>query len=1118
MAMTAVAELVDALQPLLDPGQLEQLPSLANGLEDAKTLAQRLLALDWLTPFQVNCLLQKRGAQLVLGPYNLLQKLGEGGTGRVFKARHQRMQRIVALKVIRRELLADPEILARFYREIQVASQVAHPNVVHAYDAGPSDDCHFLAMEYVQGVDLSRLVKLSGRLTVKQACDFIRQAALGLQHIHEHGLVHRDIKPSNLLLAEGHGSPSVGLVKILDLGLARFQQPLEEEVTGTFGPAGGVMMGTPDYMAPEQALNFHQADIRSDIYSLGCSLYYLLTGQPPFPGGTLAQKLLAHQQTKPPALTQLRPDAPLELLPILNRMLAKLPAERYQTPGELADALAAATACWAEESTGATTNVATATPAYDASKLVTPAIPLPAAAATMFGDMPPLAIPVDEEALTEGTVKNSTESATAVLGDEPAPLSDDPLSFAKGLPPPKVDDAGFLIPAPSETAGPNWRLRLLLIGGGLLALLLLLLLLRALMAGRPSATRLHDGVESKLTTQPIPTQERFDWQPPELVAVLGEHRLRHWGSALGIAFTTDGKEAFSYGMDNAIRFWDPSTGRECKVCPGQKGWALPMIFSANGKTVFTSSLDNTVRQWEVATGKEKRAYIGHGGRILSVSLALDGKILASASQDGIKIWDVDSGQQRHWFTISGTIPPAPMLSPDGKTLAYCGPAFSVRLVDVAKQKDRAVLDGHRLGVALFCFSRDGKLLASASYDKTIRIWDVVEGKAGHVLPGHTQAATALEFSPDGKTLASGSAYGHIKLWDLATGKELAARQGHFAAVAGLAISPDNSTLVSCSHDGTLRIWELADLTERCPLQGHQALVRFVAFSPDGKTLASGSGDKIIRLWDVADVKERQTFVSGDAPTIAEAPVLGAYTVVFGPAPTQTLATANHDGTIRLHDLASGNELRVLFRAVGLHAVGLAGDATGKWLAVALSDSTVRLVESTTGKELAALKGHTKPVTSLAFSPDNQFLVTGSTDGTVRLWDMPLGNQRALLPAKVDSVAAVAISADGRTLALGGGDDRFVHLWDLNQQKERDVLSGHAGRVSALAFAPTGTTLAAAGIDGRIITWDAQSKTKQHEWLLPGAVNSVAFTPDGNHIATANSNGTIYILRVKPTAR
>ena len=204
------------------------------------------------------------------------------------------MNRVVALKVIRRESLADAEAVGRFYREIQVVSQLDHPNVVHAYDAGPVGATHFLAMEYVEGTDLGRLVKQSGPLPVAQACDYIRQAALGLQHAHERGLVHRDIKPHNLIM-----SLSDGLIKVADLGLARLSRTANEDLTavltsanttGSLTPQNAVMMGTADYLAPEQALDFHKADIRADIYGLGCTFYYLLTGRPPFAGTTLAEK------------------------------------------------------------------------------------------------------------------------------------------------------------------------------------------------------------------------------------------------------------------------------------------------------------------------------------------------------------------------------------------------------------------------------------------------------------------------------------------------------------------------------------------------------------------------------------------------------------------------------------------------------------------------------------------------------------------------------------------------------------------------------------------------------------------------------------------------------------
>src|SRR5262249_54225737 len=229
----------------------------------------------------------------------------------------------------------------------QVVSQLSHPNIVQAFDAGPLGQAHGLVMEYVPGIDLARLVKQSGPLPVGQACDYIRQAALGLQYCHEKGLVHRDIKPSNLLVTKAHGSPSVGLVKILDLGLARLQPTekdtivkTDEDMTSLLTPRGPVILGTPDYMAPEQAEHFHGADIRADIYSLGCTFYYLLAGQAPFAGGSSLGKLIQHQQVEPD-WKQLGPNLSAPLQVVLQKMLAKRPEDRCQAPGEVAAALAA---------------------------------------------------------------------------------------------------------------------------------------------------------------------------------------------------------------------------------------------------------------------------------------------------------------------------------------------------------------------------------------------------------------------------------------------------------------------------------------------------------------------------------------------------------------------------------------------------------------------------------------------------------------------------------------------------------------------------------------------------------------------------------------------------------
>jgi formylglycine-generating enzyme required for sulfatase activity/tRNA A-37 threonylcarbamoyl transferase component Bud32 len=304
---------------------------------DVRRLAQELVRRGHLTAFQAGQLLQGQGQNLVLGSYRLLDCLGEGGMGQVFKARHVRMDKIVAIKLIHKERLSQPQIIERFSREARAAAQLSHPNIVIAHDAGQAGEVHFLAMEYVEGVDLAKLVQQSGRLAVALACEFIRQAALGLQHAFEKGVVHRDIKPGNLLACKS-GSNGAAVVKILDFGLARYES---ETGPGNSLTQFGKVLGTVDYIAPEQAENARQADIRSDIYSLGCSLFYLLTGQPPFPGETAIEKLSARLLGKPDSIRALRPEVPEGLAQVLGKMLARDPAQRYQTPAEVAGALEA---------------------------------------------------------------------------------------------------------------------------------------------------------------------------------------------------------------------------------------------------------------------------------------------------------------------------------------------------------------------------------------------------------------------------------------------------------------------------------------------------------------------------------------------------------------------------------------------------------------------------------------------------------------------------------------------------------------------------------------------------------------------------------------------------------
>jgi hypothetical protein len=266
-----------------------------------------------------------------LGQYEIIGRLGKGGMGAVYKARHVELGKVVALKVLPTGQMSEVSV-ARFRHEVRAIGRLEHPNIVAAYDAGQHRGVHYLVMALVDGIDLARLVERRGPLPVADACEVARQAAVGLQHASERGLVHRDVKPSNLMLARD------GVVKVLDLGLSRSSGDGAAETL----TAAGTLLGTADYLAPEQWEQPHAADTRADIYALGCTLYHLLAGQPPFAGGpykTVLTKLRAHQEVPPPPITHHRPDAPAGLAAALDRMLAKDPADRFAAPAEVAEAL-----------------------------------------------------------------------------------------------------------------------------------------------------------------------------------------------------------------------------------------------------------------------------------------------------------------------------------------------------------------------------------------------------------------------------------------------------------------------------------------------------------------------------------------------------------------------------------------------------------------------------------------------------------------------------------------------------------------------------------------------------------------------------------------------------------
>lgn len=301
---------------------------------DGELLIRHLLGEGRLTPFQAKRIREGRGLELVIGNYFILSRIGAGGMGIVYKALHRRMQRVVALKLIRKQKQQIADFIERFQREVQAAARLNHPHVIAAYDADECELGHYLVMEYVEGADLKEVVAKSGPLSAAEAIDAICQAAEGLHYAHSQRIVHRDVKPANLM-RDVHG-----VVKIADMGLARLESIGDEEALASL-TSDGIAAGTVDYMSPEQSVDTSSVDNRADIYSLGCTLFYILTGQPVFQRPSLIERLMAHRQQPPPSLLDFNDDTPDGLDEVFQKMVAKDPADRYQSMAEVAGELAA---------------------------------------------------------------------------------------------------------------------------------------------------------------------------------------------------------------------------------------------------------------------------------------------------------------------------------------------------------------------------------------------------------------------------------------------------------------------------------------------------------------------------------------------------------------------------------------------------------------------------------------------------------------------------------------------------------------------------------------------------------------------------------------------------------
>jgi serine/threonine protein kinase/WD40 repeat protein len=765
-----------------------------------------------------------------LREYHLQEKLGEGGMGAVFKAVHQRLRRTVAIKVLPPGRMKDPQAVARFEREMQAVGRLDHPNIVRATDAGEDKGIHFLVMEFVAGEDLSRCLQChGGRLPTGLACEYVRQAALGLQHVHENRLVHRDIKPSNLMVT------SEGVVKILDLGLAQLR-PRQADESAPGLTSQGSLMGTMDYVAPEQLNNPSAVDIRADIYSLGCTLYHLLSGRVPFPAPTIMQKIAAHQMAEPDSLAALRPDLPPAVVQVVQRMMAKDLSKRYPTPLAVAQAL----------------QPFAQSPAAGS-------LPVPLPVSETF-EVPADAVPVALVATLPGAnTQTLTRSRTI---EAPRPRRRFPLVLVGLLLLALAGVGAFLfLQTPKEVVhlefpqGVPENLEILVDGNKVA--------FRKVDGNRvevsaPEGQRtivVRDGERVLSEKQvevggqippvqvtrgpgpaPVPPLPQED-APDPVGPVL--NLAGHAYAILSVDFSPDGRQAVS-GSQYETVVWDLKKRKlEEKLTQG----FAPLRYTPDGKYLLLAGTrpanlllqDLTAKKEASSPGKfpgrpprlgprrigtqpsATSVSLEHSRPVTCLTVSPDSRKLVTGTQAGtVRVWELPVGKLLREFKQEGAIT-AVALAPDGRSVLFGDAQGRVILWDLEKDRQERQFQGHTAAIQGIRFTADGRQAwTGAGYtggtrDQTLRLWEVSSGRElRQIKVSEGKYLQCLAFSPDLRRALVGQYEGDVVLWDLESGRMVVSYKKHSGIVSDVRFSPGGKYALSGGQDKALWLYRLPD--------------------------------------------------------------------------------------------------------------------------------------------------------------------------------------------------------------------------------------------------------------------------------------------------------------------
>lgn len=992
------------------------------------------------------------------GHYELIREIARGGMGVVYQARQTRLNRLVALKMIRSGGFASPEDVKRFYAEAEAAARLDHPGIVPVYEVGEIEGQHFFSMAFVQGESLSNRVKGEGPLEPKLAAELLRIVAEAVQYAHDKGIVHRDIKPHNILLDENQQP------RVADFGLAKQVQGASELTTT------GQIMGTPSYMSPEQAAgSTSEIGPAADVYSLGATLYCLLTGRPPFQASSMAETIRQVLDNPPVPLRTLNPEIPGDLETICLKCLRKEPGSRYGSAQELADDLSRfldgepilARPVGALERGVKWMQRRPITAALGGVSVV--------AAFALVGAGISIAYQMRLSSLNNFLeVKNSeldlAEKTAAKARDEANVQRDAANDAKKQL-------ALHRYASDIAIAGRAWREGDV---GRMLGLL----------------------------ERHIPKKGEEDLRGIEWYYLWGQERQDLWRGEGGMARLSPNGKFLAMGSQEEIRLLEPRTRKVIRTIPGSSAYG-GFAFSGDSRRLIAPVGARQAAIWDVETGEEITRLQADDVLVAIVGLSEDGHLAATCGtgdDHSVRLWDVATGKQLQIWSKRGGYYSLGGFSPDSKQFAFLD-GGDIKVQDLKEGKLAWSLPGTGSRITDLNYHPSGAWLMAAHDDDTVAFFEAASGQpiSPPVLSKGLRG-NSLAVTPDGNYFLTGvSKDNTIRLWDCTTGAELSSRKGHLQKPSHVSLHPDGKLALSQSVDGGARLWDMRGTQDARNLAGPFQGIRDVTFSPDPKS----------PILAYLEATRKLVVFDGTEHRVLTGPENQIYRFAFSPDGKQIVA-AHYNATADIWDVATGKRLHGLQEPAG-KIVEVAFNHAGTMVATASMDKTIRVWDAQTGLQLHQFP---YPMTNngmlkLYFQPRTDDLISAQSFDGYQIFHLGATPQIQSFTGKVMTYD-LTFSPDGTRVVTSGGGAFGIVVYTFPEFEQVHLLLGHSDFVGSVHFSPDGRRLATISADETIKIWDMVTGQELLTLPAPPPGYDLTWSADGRRIATGGQGNTILI--------